>query len=140
MGNASSYIDKFVSYEDVQSIIINTTTKSILINTMCQEEQECLINNTLPITDEVIYMNQLLENQQYENIYVYGKNYMDSSTNKKYEQLLSLGFKNVYIYGGGIFEWLLLQDIYGDDLFPTTSKELDILKYRPKATHPINTQ
>ena len=135
MGNASSYINKFVSYEDVQSIIINTTTKSILINTMNQEEQECLIHNTLPITDEVIYMNELLENQQYEYIYVYGKNYMDSNTNKKYEQLISLGFKNVYIYGGGMFEWLLLQDIYGVELFPTTSIELDILKYRPKATH-----
>ena len=62
------------------------------------EEQECLIHNTLPITEEVIYMNELLENQQYEYIYVYGKNYMDRSINKKYEQLISLGFKNVYIY------------------------------------------
>jgi len=37
----------------------------------------------------------------------------------------------VHIYPGGIFEWLLLQDIYGDDMFKTTSKELDILKYKP---------
>ena len=29
-----------------------------------------------------------------------------------------------------MFEWLLLQDIYGYDNFPTTIKELDILKYR----------
>ena len=29
-----------------------------------------------------------------------------------------------------MFEWLLLQDIYGNELFPTTSKELDILKYK----------
>ena len=34
------------------------------------------------------------------------------------------------MYTGGIFEWLLLQDIYGKDEFPTTSEELDILKYR----------
>ena len=27
------------------------------------------------------------------------------------------------------FEWLLLQDVFGEDLFPTTSKELDILKF-----------
>ena len=51
-------------------------------------------------------------------------------TYKKYEQLVGLGFTNVYIYVGGMFEWLLLQDIYGQDLFPTTSKELDILKYK----------
>jgi hypothetical protein len=25
---------------------------------------------------------------------------------------------------------LLLQDVYGNDLFPTTSNELDILKYK----------
>ena len=35
---------------------------------------------------------------------------------------------------GGIFEWLLLQDIYGDDQFKTTSRELDILKYKPIST------
>ena len=38
---------------------------------------------------------------------------------------------NVYVYPGGLFEWLLLQDIYGEDNFPTTLKELDILKYKP---------
>jgi len=40
-----------------------------------------------------------------------------------------LGFLNIYVYLGGIFEWLLLQDIYGDEEFPTTSKIIDILKY-----------
>ena len=38
---------------------------------------------------------------------------------------------NVFIYSGGMFEWLCLQDIYGNELFPTTKKELDILKYKP---------
>jgi hypothetical protein len=32
---------------------------------------------------------------------------------------------------GGIFEWLMLQDIYGEEMFPTNKKELDILKYKP---------
>ena len=44
---------------------------------------------------------------------------------------MSLGLTEVYVYPGGLFEWLLLQDIYGDDSFPTTKKELDILKYKP---------
>ncbi|GAI73259.1 unnamed protein product [marine sediment metagenome] len=30
----------------------------------------------------------------------------------------------------GYLKWLLLQDIYGKDEFPTTSEELDILKYK----------
>ena len=58
---------------------------------------------------------------------------MDNSTIKKHEQLLSLGLKNVYIYAGGLFEWLLLQDIYGYDEFPTTSKTIELLKYRGKS-------
>jgi len=49
---------------------------------------------------------------------------------KKYDQLVKLGFSNVFIYLGGLFEWLMLQDIYGYDEFPTTKKELDILKYK----------
>jgi hypothetical protein len=32
---------------------------------------------------------------------------------------------------GGLFEWLMLQDIYGKELFPTTKKELDLLKFKP---------
>jgi hypothetical protein len=35
------------------------------------------------------------------------------------------------LYAGGLFEWLLLQDIFGAAEFPTTKKELDIIKYKP---------
>ena len=64
-------------------------------------------------------------------IVIYGKNCNDDTTNKKYQQLLTLGFYNIFLYTGGLFEWLLLQDIYGKELFPTTKKEVDILKYKP---------
>ena len=67
-------------------------------------------------------------------IVVYGKNATDVSVYKKYEQLVKHGIANVRIYVGGMFEWLLLQDIYGQDLFPTTGAcgvNLDILAYRP---------
>ncbi len=59
-------------------------------------------------------------------------NSSDDSVVKKYNQLYKLGFKNVYIYIGGLFEWLLLQDIYGEEEFPTTNKILDILQYKGK--------
>ena len=45
--------------------------------------------------------------------------------------MTTLGFQNIYLYVGGLFEWLMLQDIYGDKEFPTTSKQLDFLKYKP---------
>jgi hypothetical protein len=64
-------------------------------------------------------------------IIVYGKNSNDITILHKYEQLVKLGFTNVYIYTGGLFEWLMLQDIYGTTEFPTTKRELDILKYKP---------
>jgi hypothetical protein len=63
-------------------------------------------------------------------IIIYGKNSNEENLVKKYSQLETLGFTNVYIYPGGLFEWLCLQDIYGEDEFPTTCKELDILKFK----------
>ena len=66
------------------------------------------------------------------------KNSNDEKVYNKYNQLSSLGFYNVFIYTGGLFEWLMLQDIYGENEFPTTKKELDILKY--KANKVLNVQ
>ena len=65
-------------------------------------------------------------------IIIYGRNCNDEKIYSKYKQLNSLGFYNVYIYSGGLFEWLMLQDIYGVDDFPTTKKELDILRFKPQ--------
>ena len=66
-------------------------------------------------------------------IVIYDKNANAPNLMKKYEQLLGLGFTNVYIYPGGLFEWLCLQDIYGHDNFQTTTNELDILKYKSRS-------
>ena len=100
--------------------------------------QSCLIQSTIPIQEEEEMINGLL-NSKHSNsnsnditVIVYGTNSNDESIYSKYEQLVKLGIKNVFIYTGGMFEWLLLQDIYGRDLFPTTSRELDILKYKPR--------
>ena len=78
-------------------------------------------------------INEYLEKKPNINIIVYDKNANAPNLMKKYEQLLSLGFINVYIYPGGLFEWLLLQDVYGVEDFPTTIRELDILKYKGKS-------
>ena len=66
-------------------------------------------------------------------IIVYGKNSNDITILHKYEQLVKLGFTNVHIYTGGIFEWMLLHEIYGKELFKITQYEIDILRYRPKS-------
>ena len=129
MGNTKS-INK-VNFEDVQ-YAINQSNSCLIINTLKKNEQSCLIKKTISIDIEEKIINEYLNNKPNVNIIVYDKNANAPNLMKKYEQLLNLGFINVYIYPGGLFEWLLLQDIYGNDDFPITKKELDILKYKPK--------
>ncbi len=95
--------------------------------------QECLIPNTIYFKDEETIINNMLSNNTNIKIIIYGKNANDMTIYDKYEQLVKLGFTNVYLYPGGMFEWLCLQDIYSSELFPTTKKELDILKYKPRS-------
>jgi len=103
----------------------------LLMNTLPLSEQLCLISNTLTPQKEETLMNRYLNSNKNIRIIIYGRNSNDETIYKKYSQLINLGFTNVYLYLGGLFEWLLLQDIYGFDDFPTTSRQLDILKYKP---------
>jgi hypothetical protein len=105
-------------------------TKTVIINTLEAHNQQCLISGTLNIEHEVETLNACMKNNKDIRIIVYGMNAADGSSMKKYEQLIKLGFYHVYIYAGGLFEWLLLQDIYGIELFPTTSTKADFLKYK----------
>jgi len=126
-GNSRSI--KKVNFEDIQQIF-RTNQNSLLINTLSGNEQSCLIKGTVSIQDEIRLINENMHRYSI-NIIVYGKNTSETSPYKKVEQLMGLGFYNVYLYPGGLFEWLCLQDIYGVEEFPTTSKELDILRYKP---------
>ena len=130
MGNTQSI--RKVNYEDVQALQ-KKTIKGLLINTLSADFQSCLINGTVPIIQEEKIINELITNNPDIYVVVYGKNSNDESIYKKYKQLSDLGFSNVRLYIGGLFEWLLLQDIYGSDNFKTTIDELDILKYKPQS-------
>lgn len=131
MGNKQSSNNK-INYEDVQYVIKNPEIH-LLINTLNENEQSCLLPNTININQEEELMNKLIKNgNKNVKIIVYGKNCNDDKIYKKCDQLLLLGFYNIYIYAGGLFEWLSLQDIYGAVEFPTTKKELDLLKYKPQ--------
>jgi hypothetical protein len=130
MGNSQS-IQK-INFEDVQSVIKNPETY-LLINTLPESEQNCLIPNTIAPVQEETMINSFLQKRIKEiRIVIYGRNSNDDKIYEKYNQLLKLGFYNIFLYSGGLFEWLMLQDIYGFNEFPTTSKQLDFLKYKPK--------
>ena len=127
MGNSPSII-KNINFEDMQYAINDTT--SIIINTLDATNQKCLIKATIDIDKEVEFLNAQLSKDKTIRIIIYGVNSCDTNTSKKYDQLIGFGFYNVYIYQGGLFEWLILQDIYGKELFPTTCSESDFLKYK----------
>ena len=130
MGNTTS--TRKVNFEDVQYSMKNKN-KFLLINTLNTSRQDVLIKNTVPVNKEEELINQLIKSNQNINIIVYDENANAPNLMKKYEQLIGLGFINVFIYPGGLFEWLLLQDIYGYDNFPTSSQERDILKFKGKS-------
>jgi len=107
---------------------------TFLIHTLRETEQACLIATTLTAAQEIALFTAITERNDPEmasvkKIIVYGKNSTDPSAYRKQAQLAGMGFANVLVYPGGLFEWLLLQDIYGDELFPTTAKELDLLQF-----------
>jgi hypothetical protein len=127
MGNTMSTTT--INFEDMQ-FAINDQTKSLIINTLDAHQQGCLIAGTLNIETEIEILNIQMKKNIDVRIIIYGMNATDKTCQKKYEQLSKLGFYNVFIYPGGLFEWLLLQDIYGAELFPTTAAKVDLLKYK----------
>lgn len=134
----------------------------ILINTLNDDltSQRCLLPQTLTPTFEEFFMNWCIQQklQSKISILIYGRNSCDKKAFDKHQELRKLGF-NAFLYKGGLFEWLLLQDIYGnggdssadesnaiseiqqclsfDEIeFPTTIQELDLLKYKPDTVFP----
>ena len=119
-----------INYEELQSKI---GTSIILLNTLSSEDQKYLIKGTLNAMYEIGIMNDQLKKNKNVEIIIYGKDHYDISVIKKYNQLKQLGFKNVSIYFGGLFEWALLQDIYGSSNFQTDGQikdPLQISKYK----------
>ena len=127
---------KQIGFEDIK-IAIKDPDRYILINTLPRIEQDVLIYNTVSIEHEEKIINIQLNDYNIPDIpvIVYGRNSCDTSAELKQKQLRSLGIVDVYIYPGGLFEWLLLQDAYGDDEFPSTNNvPSDTLRYRVKST------
>jgi hypothetical protein len=122
MGNAPPPSFKKATFEEVAE------NKGVLINVMADTEQGLLIRGTCSLSEEVDLVERAITEKR--PIVVYGKNSHDDRIYAKYKQLVDLG-GDPRVYIGGLFEWLLLQDVYGFEKFPTTRRELDIYKFRP---------
>jgi hypothetical protein len=123
-----------IGFEDVK-FAIKHPDSHILINTLSLDLQKNIIKGTIPAEKEELIINKIIEDYEMSTIkiLIYGRNATDNSAEKKAKQIIGLGFANVFLYCGGMFEWLLLQEIYGYPEFPTTihSKNIDLLIYRP---------
>jgi hypothetical protein len=80
-----------------------------------------LIRGTIQSVDEEErIINRVLESGKMGEmiLFIYGKNCSDTLPVRKAQQFIDLGFRNIYVYLGGLFEWALLADLYGLDEFP----------------------
>ena len=119
-----------IGFQDMKYAICHK--EYLILNTLDSTNQVCLIFRTIPSCDEEGIINKILEDSLEGStaIVLYGRNSVDISVEKKAEQLRGLGFGDISIYSGGIFEWLLLQDIYGSSEFPTIGKCRDLLVFQ----------
>ena len=125
MGQTSSY--PICSFQQLQ----NRKDEFVLINTLPLNRQHYLIKGTLPGLEESAKMNHYLYKNKNIPIVLYGVDCNDVTVLHKFAQLKTLGFTNVSIYRGGLFEWALLQEIYGSN-FPTEGTLKDPLEVYKK--------
>jgi 23S rRNA pseudoU1915 N3-methylase RlmH len=124
MGNGISNLVNFELLKEMQK-------EGATIIHIMDENEKVLILGTVVAEKESEKINKMISKNDYEkDIIIYGRNCHEyENLLKKQKQLASLGFKNIFIYLGGMFEWLLLQDVYGSKEFPTEKKG-EILDYK----------
>jgi hypothetical protein len=128
MGNGNSII-KHATQKNIQqycgaesriltTLHHNNQPTTIMISTITDPTIP-RISNTLNPEQEVETINRVLDHGDLDiQIVIYGKNGNDETILVKYNQLNELGFNNVKLYIGGITEWLLLQEIFGVEMYP----------------------
>ncbi len=114
MGQTSSY--PICSFQELQERQKNKGRNDfILLNTLPLSKQQYLIQGTIPGADESKQVNDYLYKNKQIPIILYGLDCRDNTVISKFAQLKTLGFINVSIYRGGLFEWALLQEVYGSN-------------------------
>lgn len=126
IGQSKTYKNTILNFDDMKQAIDRGYT---ICHIMEEADEGIIIKNTLSVKDEIKKINDFLQNDQLDGMIVlYGRNYTDiDKLAQRQKQLNSLGFMRVFIYVGGLYEWVLLQNVYGDKLFPT-NRIFDILE------------
>ncbi len=121
----SSY--QHYTFKELQNKIDNKKGEFILLNTLPIQEQNYLIKGTINAVSENDFINSLVKKDKNKEIIIYGRDHHDMKVIEKYNKLKKFGFTNIYIYFGGLFEWSLLQEIYGASNFQTDGNVNDPL-------------
>jgi hypothetical protein len=102
-----------VSACDIKYIQEKHINDYIIITTIDNTTNIPLIKGTISPHEEETVINKMIGNKKHtRGIIIYGKNNQDASVIKKYKQLIQFNIGEVYIYIGGLFEWLLLHKTY----------------------------
>jgi hypothetical protein len=125
MGNSTSSLPVLdrATFDDLKD------PRFLIINVLSETEQDVLIQGTVPCSEEVAEVEKAIAEKKV--IIIYGRNNHDDRVCLKYSQLKKLGGK-AKVYIGGLFEWILLQELYGNERFPLTSYNFDPYQYSPK--------
>jgi hypothetical protein len=121
----SSY--QHYSFKELQNKMDHCKGEFILLNTLPVQEQNYLIKGTINAVLENDFINSLAKKDRGKEIIIYGRDHLDMSVIEKYNKLKKIGFTKIYIYFGGLFEWSLLQEIYGVNNFQTDGNVTDPL-------------
>lgn len=103
-----------VSACDIKYIHEKHIDDYIIITTIDNTDNIPLIKGTISPQEEETIINKMIINKhkRIKGIIIYGKNSQDASVIKKYKQLIQYNIGEIYIYIGGLFEWLLLHNTY----------------------------
>lgn len=106
-----------------------STGRVMLFNGLKKQYHSCVIPGTIPYPD----MRKSIKTITLEHIpIVYCANYSCNASHKFAEKKLN-HLDTVYIYSGGILEWLLLQKKYGKKKYPTNGDcDIEHMKHREK--------
>jgi len=92
---------------------------SLILSTMITQRGSPFILGTLSKQLEEVTLSAMLRTKRFNiPILVYGHNSFDKTVETMCNILLNRGFTHVFVYIGGMFEWLLLNKLYGNNACP----------------------
>ncbi len=103
---------RWIGHLDLCALLNQEEGTYCLINTLPEHRQDCVIAHTLPCAEEEATLNRWLSRWEvHRPIVIYGQHAGDATIYRKYNQCVAVGFEQVFVYLGGMMEWMLLRSV-----------------------------